>query len=141
MSCCKENFGDNLYLPLNQRLLKYGADNTAPEMMLKYPETAVWIFSFFDKESMECEDCMSKFKSMVMWFEKFGLLKNPINNVKWILTDDMKISLIYRDIGLSTNSPTHLICDKSGNILDIIKGFPDDRFLEKYILPLVAPKF
>jgi hypothetical protein len=83
-------------------------------------------------------DCIEKIQVMVAWFEKFGLLKNPVNNVKWIFEDNMSKNLICRDMGI-TKSPTHLICDSSGNIMDIVTGFPDENWLEKNILPLVQP--
>jgi hypothetical protein len=138
MSCCGEkNFGNQLYKPLNRRLLDFGTDSTQKELLDQFPDTHIWLFSFFDKADLECQDCTSKLKSMVSWVEKYGLLSNPVRNMKWIVEEDIKNNFIAKEIGLS-KSPTHLICNREGNIIDIIAGFPDDKWLEKNILPLVG---
>jgi hypothetical protein len=139
MTCCKDKFGNALYLPINTRLLEMGKKSTAPELLEKYPDTAIWLFSFFNKKDVECPDCFLKFQNMVAWFDKFGLLKNPVNNIKWIFEDDMDNNLICRDMGL-TKSPVHIICNKDGNILDVLLGFPDENWLKKFILPMVNDK-
>lgn len=136
MSCCRDKFGNQLYVPLNTRLVNFGKESTAPELLEKFPDTHIWLFSFFDQKDTECPDCTIKFQEMIEWFEKFGLLKNPVNNVKWIFEDNIKSNLICRDVGI-TKSPTHLICNSDGNILDILQGFPDSEWLTKYMLPIV----
>lgn len=139
MTCCDgKTFGNQIYTPLNKRLLEFGKDATNPILMEKFSATSLWIFSFLDKSDMACLECIEKIQIMVAWFEKFGLLKNPVNNVKWIFEDDMTKNLICRDMGI-TKSPTHLICDSYGNIMDIVTGFPDENWLEKNILPLIQP--
>lgn len=139
MDCCNgKTFGDQLYIPLNKRLLEFGKDSTNPILMEQFSTTSLWIFSFLDNNDTMCMDCIEKIQIMVSWFDKFGLLKNPINNVKWIFEDDMLNNLISRDLGM-TKSPTHLICDSNGNIIDIVTGFPDENWLNKNILPLVKP--
>ena len=139
MTCCDDKlFGNQIYIPLNKRLLEFGKDSSNPILMEQFSVTKLWIFTFLDKNDTICVDCISKIQIMVNWFEKFGLLKNPINNIKWIFEDDMSNNLICRDMGIS-KSPTHLLCDSDGKIIDIVTGFPDENWLDSNILPLVKP--
>ncbi len=135
-NCCEKTFGDQTYLPLNKRLIRFGEENTDPDLLEKFNNTTLWMFTFIDSTKL-CIECEQKFLVMLNWVQQFGLLKNPVNNVKWVVEDDMLNNLICRDIGIE-KSPTHLLCDKMGNILDIVVGFPDEKWLEKYILPLVT---
>lgn len=137
MGCCGKKFGRQTYLPLNKRLLEYGTENTNTQLISKFSNTTLWMFTFIDPSEM-CVECTEKFQIMVDWFEKFGLLKNPVKNVKWIFEDDMKNNLICQDMGLQ-KSPTHLLCDSEGRILDIVVGFPEEEWLEKHLLPYVQP--
>ncbi len=139
MPCCQDKFGNGLYYPISTRLLEMGKTSTAPELFEKYPDTHIWLFSFLKKKDLECPDCTNKLQDMVAWFDKFGILKNPTRNLKWIFEDDMDNNMICKDIGL-TKSPAHVICNKDGNIIDIVIGFPDETWLKKFILPLVNDK-
>lgn len=140
MACCDDKlFGNQIYVPLNKRLIEFGKDSTNPIFMEQFNVTTLWIFTFLNKDDIICVDCINKIQIMVAWFEKFGLLKNPVNNVKWIFEDDMLNNLICRDIGIS-KSPTHLFCNSDGNIIDIVTGFPDENWLDNNILPLVQPQ-
>lgn len=137
MGCCdKAKSTNDIYVPLNQRLIQFAIDNTEYQLRKKFPTTKLYIFSFADF-TKSCGTCHEKFSEMVNWFHKYGVLENPINNVKWIFEDDMSKNLIADDIGLG-KSPTHLFCDSNGNIIDIVPGFPSEEWLEKYILPLVT---
>jgi hypothetical protein len=135
MGCCGATSVDELYLPLNERLVAYGKDTMGVDAMIKYPGTKIWVFTFVDFTT-GCLDCQEKLAAMVNWFNDYGLFDNPINNVKWIFEDEMEKNLIVNDIGI-TKSPTHYFCNEDGSVIDIVPGFPSPEWLEKYILPLV----
>ncbi len=135
MTCCDEKtFGSELYMPLNERLLDFGKKSSTPDILNNFPNTFVWLFTFCKKTDLDCFDCLEKFQIMVNWFNKYNLLKNPVNNLKWIFDDNIEENNICLDIGI-TNSPTHIITDKDGNIMNIVLGFPDEDWLNKYLLP------
>lgn len=136
MSCCSDKFGNQTYIPINKRLLKFGEESTDKSILEKFSDTKLWIFSFFDEKDASCADCMEKLKSMLEWFEKYNILKNPINNVKWIFEQNAKNNLIYNDLFVK-KTPLHIITDSNGNIIDMVFGFPDDNWLKTYLLPLI----
>lgn len=134
--CCGDGEYQKIYVPLNKRLVEFGKESTDSEILNKYPYTKMWVFTFIDHEEM-CVDCQSKFSSMVNWFNKYGILDNSVNNTKWIIEPDMRNNLIAKEISI-TKSPTTYFCDENGNIFNIIVGFPEDEWLEEYILPYVS---
>jgi hypothetical protein len=136
LGCCGDGAYKNIYVPLNRRLLEWGKESTSEEAYNKYPYTKLWVFTFIDNSVM-CVDCVTKFNRMVEWFTKYGLLTNPVNNTKWVVEGDMSKCLIAQDIGI-TKSPTTYFCDQKGNIVNIITGFPENNWLEEYILPIVV---
>lgn len=136
MTCCGKTSSDDVYKPLNRRLVEWGEEVTGPDALIRYPGTKLWVFTFASFDDSSCISCQEKLSAMVNWFHKYGLLENPINNVKWIFEDEMDDNLIAKDISL-TKSPTHLFCNENGDIIDIVLGFPSPEWLEKYILPLV----
>ncbi len=103
--------------------------------MSKFNFTKMWVFTFIDSDQM-CIECKEKYAKMLEWFEKYELFDNPVNNVKWVVDPDMNNNLIIKDLKI-TASPTTLFCDSKGNIFEILVGFPDQEWLEEYILPYV----
>lgn len=136
MGCCdKKKSVDDIYIPINRRLVDFALQLTDPMLLHRFPATKLFIFTFVDRERM-CTECTEKFGVMLDWFNKYGLMSDPINNVKWIFEDEMAENHIVNDIGI-TKSPTHLICDGDGNIKDIVAGFPSAEWLEKHFLQLL----
>ena len=136
MGCCdKAKNVDQIYIPMNRRLLEFAKQTTDEELLKRFPTTKLYIFSFTDKTKM-CAECAEKFGDMISWFQKYSLLDDPVRNVKWIFEDEMDKNLIVDDMGI-TKSPTHLLCNDSGYILDIVTGFPSPDWLEQHLLPLV----
>ena len=135
MGCCDDTPIDDVYVPLHKRLVDYGKDSCDNQLLSRYSYTRLWVFSFYDDENL-CIDCETKFSSMIQWFNKYGLLEDVIKNVKWIVDDDIDNNLLLKDMGIK-KTPVHLFCDTDGKIIDIIFGFPSQKWLEKYILPVV----
>ena len=123
------------YMPTNRRLIEYGKEASGAEIMEKFNYTKMWVFTFIDSKQM-CIECKEKYLTMLEWFEKYELLDNPVNNVKWVVDPDMNNNLIAKDLHL-IKSPTTLFCDSNGNIFNMHIGFPDTEMLEEYILPYV----
>ena len=136
MSCCdKPNSSDQVYVPLNRRLIAFANESTDSDYLAMYPRTKLYIFMFADLIN-PCVECRDKFTALVDWFTKYNLLHDPVNNVKLIIEHEMDKNLICVDLGLA-NSPTFMICDPDGNVMDMLSGYPSQEWLEKYILPLV----
>lgn len=136
MGCCdKKKSIDDIYIPINRRLIDFATQITDAETRLRYPSTKLYLFTFIDNEQM-CTECAEKFGSMLEWMSKYGLMTDPVNNVKWIIEDEMFKNHIVNDIGI-TKSPTHLICDGNGNIRDIVAGFPTPEWLESHFLQML----
>lgn len=136
MGCCdKKKSINQLYLPLNRRLVDFAIKSTDEAILKRFPTTKLFILTFVDS-TKTCIECAEKFTEMINWFSKYNLLEDPINNVKWIFEDEMEKNLIIDDIGLVI-SPSNLICDGNGNIIDIVTGFPSTEWLEQYLLPMV----
>lgn len=137
MGCCdKKTTIDDVYVPLNKRLVAFAKQITDKEIMRRYPSTKLFMFTFIDNDRM-CTECAEKFGEMLEWFNRYGVLNDPVNNVKWIFEDEMEKNLIALDIGIS-KSPTHLICDGDGNVKDIVTGFPSSEWLEKHFLQMLG---
>ena len=136
MGCCdKPNSSDQLYVPLNRRLVQYAIDSSEAEYLAQFPTTKLFIFMFADLVN-PCVECRERFAKTVDWFTKYNLLNDPVNNTKLIIEAEMEKNLICADLGL-THSPTFMVCDPDGNIMDMFSGYPSDEWLEKYILPRV----
>jgi len=140
MTCCNEKAPlDNIYIPLNKRLIQFGTEIYGDDLNNIYKSTHMWVFTFYGEDDM-CDDCMFKFSRMTNWFTQYGLFTNPEKNVKWILEDEADKNLIYQEMGFS-KTPMHIFCNKNGDIHDIIIGFPTDEWLEKHILPLINNEY
>ena len=135
MGCCGNMPLDDIYIPMNKRLLEYGKESYGELLGKKFPQTKIWIFTFY-RDSEMCVECESKFSDMINWFNKYGFLEDPVNNVKWIIDDDIENNMILKDLAVK-KTPLHLFCDSGGKIIDLIYGFPEITWLEKYILPIV----
>lgn len=136
MGCCdKQKSIEDVYIPINRRLMDFALQSTDQGILNKYPSTKLYVFTFSDDKRL-CTECAEKFGDMLGWFTRYGILEDPVNNVKWIFEDEMDKNHISNDIGLS-KSPTHLICDNMCNILDIVPGFPTPEWLEKHFLPML----
>lgn len=135
MACCGQKSQlDNIYLPLNKRLVEFGKEVSGESLMNAYPSTFIWVFTFYREQDM-CEECHDNLGAVNKWFVKYGMYTDPIRNLKWIIEDEPDRNLIYKELGL-TKSPTHIFCDGDGKIVDIISGIPSTEWLEKHILPL-----
>ena len=133
MSCCGNRKSTNdIYVPLSVRLVEFAKQtidaNDIPAKM--------YIFSFVDNEN-NCIECQNKFSVMLNWFDQRNILTNPALGVKWIFEDDMQNNHISHDIGL-TRSPTHIITDNVGRIIDIVAGFPDSDWLDTHFMHLLG---
>jgi len=135
MACCEEKLISDIYVPLNKRLLDFGSEIIGPQLMFKCPQTMIWIFTFYYDEDM-CDDCKLRFSAMNHWFQQYELFDDPIRNVKWIVEDEPNKNLIFSEIGF-TKTPMHIFCRGDGSIIDIVTGFPEPRWLTKYILPII----
>jgi hypothetical protein len=135
MGCCEDNILDEVYVPLNKRLINYGIECSDELFLKKFPRTHMWIFTFYNNEDL-CIECEEKFAKMAKWFVKYGLLEDLAKHVKWIVDDEIKNNLILKDLGIE-KTPVHLFCDSNGKIIDTAFGFPDPNWLQKYILPLI----
>lgn len=125
------------YLPLNKRLVEYGKEVYGKELLAKFNITHMWIFTFYCEEAMnKCDDCIEKLSEMGRWISKYGFLEDPIKNIKWIIEDEPDKNLIIKDLHI-TKTPVHIITNGEGKIIDILYGFPDPQWLEKYILPFI----
>ena len=125
------------YSTLDKRLVDYGKEVYGTDLMDSYPLTHIWLFTFYCTDEMEkCTDCMQKIASMGEWINKYGLLDDSVKNVKWVIDDEPGNNLILRDLHIE-KTPVHIFTSGDGKIIDILYGFPDTSWLEKYILPLV----
>lgn len=133
-ACC----GDKViirggYEPLSQRLLSYGkeaySDVTAKQRVV------MWIFIFYDNDSA-CQTCKSAFDDMFAWFHKYGLFTDPSRAVRTVVEDDPEKNLIYTDFGMS-KLPMLVFTDSEGRILDILFEFPNEKWLNNYIMPYI----
>lgn len=135
MSCCEQKAQlDTIYLPLNRRLVEFGKEVSGEPLMNVYPNTFLWVFTFYNEEDI-CEECQDKLGGINKWFTDYGMYTNPTRNLKWIIEEEPDKNLIYKELGF-TKSPLHLFCDGDGKIIDIISGIPTTEWLEKHILPL-----
>lgn len=136
MGCCDKNTSVNqIYQSITDRLKEFAINNTGPELLKKFPTTKVYLFTFLDIGTM-CTECKEKLAAMHSWVTKYNLLEDPVNNMKWILEDEMKKNLIVDDMGI-TKSPTHIICDGNCRILDIVTGYPSPDWMEKHFLQFI----
>lgn len=134
MGCCGHVF-DDIYLPLNQRLVRFG-NEVFSEFNPDYNEVPkIWLFTFYE-ESDACDECKHMLSEMNNWFEKYGFFSDPMFKVNWVLEDDPKNNMIYKEIGFN-KAPIHLFCDSHGNIFNIFNGIPDIEWLDKYILNVI----
>jgi hypothetical protein len=135
MSCCEQKAQlDTIYLPLNRRLVEFGKEVSGDPLMNIYPNTFLWVFTFYNEEDI-CEECQDKLGGINKWFSDYGMYTNPTRNLKWIIEEEPDKNLIYKELGF-TKSPMHLFCDGDGKIIDIINGIPTTEWLEKHILSL-----
>ena len=134
MGCCGGAF-DDIYLPLNQRLVRFGME-TYKEYDPSYNEIPkTWLFTFYEENEL-CEECKHMLSSMNEWFEKYSFFSDPTTKVNWVLEDNPKMNAIYKELGF-TKTPMHIFCDSFGNIFNIFVGIPDSEWLEKYILKAI----
>lgn len=125
------------YLTLDKRLLEYGKEVYGKPLLEKYPITHIWMFTFYCAEEMKaCDDCAEKLAAMGEWINKYGFLEDPLKNVKWVIDDEPGNNLILKDLHIE-NTPVHIVTEGNGKIIDVLYGFPDQRWLEKYILGLI----
>lgn len=124
-------FGDNIYIPMNERLVRY-MDESSPDGISKL-NNKLKIFTFIDSKS-DCIECISSIEEISEWVTDNKLIET--NSVNWLVTADMNTNLICRDIGMIA-SPTHLLCDTNGNIMDVIVGGVTRKWLDDHVLKYV----
>ena len=132
--CCPETPEiDGIYKPLSRRLVDFGnevyADCSADQRVI------MWVFSFYNAKD-ECPVCKHGIESMYNWFGKHGLLENPARGVRIVIDDEASTSAILDDIHVDF-APVCMFTDGEGKVIDMIFEFPDDAWLEKYILPFI----
>ena len=136
MSCCDDiDLSASVYVPLSQRLVDFGVEIYGEKSMTAFPITKMWIFTFVNMED-SCVECGERLNIMQDWFTKYALFTEPINHVKWIIEDESTKNLIWKDIGL-TNTPVHLFCDGKGSIWELFYGYPNEAWLDRFVLPMV----
>lgn len=125
------------YIPLYKRLVEYGKEVYGKKLLEKYTTTRMWIFTFYCEKTMnKCNDCIEKLSEMGKWINKYGFLENSMNNIKWVIEDEPDKNLIIKDLRIE-KTPVHIITSGDGKIIDILYGFPDTSWLEKYILAYI----
>ena len=132
--CCPDTPDiDGIYKTFSRRLLDFGKEvyagcNTEQRVIM-------WIFSFYDGMS-KCKVCKHALDDMYGWFNKYGMLNDPVHGVRMVIEDEPHTNMIYNDLGF-TKLPMHIFTDAEGKIIDILFDFPDAEWLNKYILPVL----
>ena len=132
--CCGDPVDiDGIYQPLSLRLLNFGKE--------VYRETTstqrvfMWVFSFYNAKD-ECPVCKHGIERLYGWFSKYGLTEDPVRGVRIVLDDEADMNAIYNDLHFDI-APVNIFTDSEGKIIDILFEFPDESWLDKYILPFV----
>lgn len=131
--CCEKAIIRSGYVPLSRRLLEYGEESYSDSTLTQ--NVVMWVFSFFDEDSM-CRKCRMAFGEMFDWFDRYGLFKDPVRGVRMVIEPQASQNLIYADLGME-KLPANIFCDAEGRIIDIIFEFPEARWLEEHILPVI----
>lgn len=132
--CCGEAVTvDGIYRPLSLRLLEYGRD--AYKNTTSSQRVVMWVFSFYEAKN-ECPVCKHGIERMYEWFGKYGLLENPARGVRIVLDDEASTSAILDDMHVDY-SPVNIFTDGEGKVIDMLFEFPDEAWLDKYILPFI----
>lgn len=133
LCCNKTVVVKGTYKPLSTRLLDFGNEvysgSTSTQRIL------MWVFSFFDEKN-DCPVCRDGLSKMYGWFNKYGLTTDPVRGVRMVLENRPDTNLIYQDLGIE-KLPVNIFTDSEGKVIDIIYEFPDEEWLDAYILPLV----
>jgi len=132
--CCGKPVDiDGIYKPLSLRLLEYGLD--AYKNTTSSQRVIMWVYSFYNAKD-ECPVCKHGIETMYNWFGKHGLLENPTRGVRIVVDDEASTSSILDDIHVDF-APVNIFTDGEGKVIDMIFEFPDEYWLEKYILPFI----
>lgn len=129
--CCPETEIDGIYKPLCRRLVDFGkevyADCSSEQRVI------MWVFSFYDGMA-NCKVCKHSLDEMYGWFNKYGLLNDPVRGVRMVVEDEPHTNMICNDFGF-TKLPMHIFTDGDGRIIDMLFDFPEGEWLDRYILP------
>lgn len=130
--CCPETPEiDGIYKPLCRRLVDFGnkvyADCKTDQRVI------MWVFSFYNGMA-NCKVCKHALEEMYGWFNKYGLLNDPVRGVRMVVEDEPHTDKFYVELGF-TKLPMHIFADGNGRVIDILYDFPDSEWLDKYILP------
>jgi len=134
--CCGDGvFIGGEYLPLSQRLLKYGME--AYSDVKKRQRVVMWVFLFYDETKM-CPTCKESFNDMFAWFNKYNLFDDPVRCVRTVIEPQPLDghNQIYSDFGMN-KPPMVVFADEKCRILDILFYFPDAKWLNQYVLPFI----
>ena len=135
MTCCNEKTRSQFYNKLSDRLLRFGEETYEASGDPYIKHTHLWVFTFYREDDL-CPDCQLQLGKMNGWFEKYGLFNDSTRNVKWVVEDQPDSNLIYTEMQF-TKTPLHIFADSKGRIIDMVGGFPEEYWLEKYMLPVI----
>ena len=132
--CCGEPVEiDDIYKPLCNRLLDYGRD--AYRDTTSKQRVVMWVYSFYNAKD-ECPVCRNGIQRLYEWFGKYGLTENPARGVRIVIDDEASTSAILDDLHIDF-APVNIFADEEGKIIDILYEFPDEQWLDRYILPFI----
>jgi hypothetical protein len=95
----------------------------------------MWVFSFYEAKD-ECPVCKHGIETMYNWFNKYGLLENPARGVRIVIDDEASRSAILDDMHVDF-APVNIFTDADGKVIDMLFEFPNEPWLDKYILPFI----
>lgn len=124
---------NGIYKPLSKRLVDFG--NEVYSDCKSSQNVIMWVFSFYDGLA-NCKICKHSLEEMYDWFNKYGLLNDPVRGVRIVIEDEPSTNMIYSDLRFNT-VPVHIFADGEGKVIDILYDFPDTEWLNKFILPYI----
>jgi len=124
---------DGIYKPISVRLREIGED--AYRATETSQRVIMWVFSFFNAKD-ECPVCQGGLERLYGWFHRYGLLDNPARGVRIVIDDDAASSEILDDMHVDS-APVNIFADSEGKIIDMLFEYPDEWWLDKYILPFI----
>ena len=132
--CCRGKVAiDGIYKPLSVRLRELGED--AYRDTKGSHRVIMWVFSFFNAKD-ECPVCKGGLERLYGWFMKYGLLDNPSREARIVIDDEASTSAILDDMHVDF-APVNIFADAEGKVIDMVFEYPDEWWLDKYILPFI----
>lgn len=132
--CCRGAVAiDGIYKPLSLRLLELGKD--AYKDTTGSHRVIMWVYSFYNAKD-ECPVCKGGLERLYGWFMKYGVLDNPAREVRIVIDDEASTSAILDDMHVDF-APVNIFADSEGRIIDMVFEYPDEWWLDRYILPFI----